>query len=85
MVTQHTINFIDPCPILELTLASPKIFTSETYYLRDDELKFEWNQDNLVEKNSLVYCGELIVEIFMDDTSAFDEEIFTREDQMLFV
>ena len=76
----HVIQLIDPCPELELSLASPQIFVDKNYFLHDPELRYDWTEETLIWKNTGISCGSLVVEIFMNDGSAFDEEIFTQEE-----
>ena len=76
---------IDPCPNIELSLIEPAIFTNEVYYLRDKDYKYEWDDSNLVAKNTRVDCGALIVSVFMDDGSGIDSKLFELETYTLVV
>ena len=53
--------------------------------MRDPELRYEWTEDTLIRKNSRISCGSLVVEVFMNDGSAFDEAVFTQDDQAFIV
>ena len=64
----------------------PNVFVDKNYFLRDKELlKYEWSEDNLIRRNTLVSCGSLIVEIYMDDGSQIDDEVFTLDEKALIV
>ena len=61
IVFSHRFNLIDPCPNIDLTVVEPNIFFNKIYYLRDADYRFEWNDSNLVHRNTLVDCGALVV------------------------
>ena len=74
------IQLIDPCSEVELTLVRPSIFYDKNYFLRDAELRYDWTEEGLIMKNTELSCGSLVVEMFMDDGSEFDENIFKQEE-----
>ena len=68
----------DPCPDTILSFADSSI-TDQTYFLRDEPLILEWTNESLIHKETLVYCGPLVIEMFYDNGSEFDTEIFNLE------
>ena len=81
----HSIQLIDPCSELKLALAEPRIFVDKNYFLRDAELRYDWTEDTLIEKSTPISCGKLNVEIFMNDGSVFDQNVFVQQEQTFFV
>ena len=65
---------------MELSLVKPIVFEDKNYFLRDAELRYDWTEEGLIMKNTEQNCGSLVVEIFMDDGSEFDEKIFKQEE-----
>ena len=53
--------------------------------MRDPELRYDWKEESLIWKNTESSCGSLVVEILMDDGSAFDEAIFRQDGQAFIV
>ena len=85
MSITQVIHLVDPCAELELSLAYPLIFVDKNYFLHDPELRYDWSEENLIYKDTLLSCGQLIVEIFKDDGTNFDENIFTQEERAFVV
>ena len=57
-------------------MAKPPVFVDKNYFLRDPELRYDWTKDSLIEKNTPLSCGSPVVEVFMNDGSAVNENIF---------
>ena len=47
-IVTHVIHLIDPCSEMELSLVEPLIFVDKNYFLRDDELRYDWTDKNLI-------------------------------------
>ena len=57
MSLTHVIHLVDPCAELELSLAYPRIFVDKNYFLHDPELRYDWTEENLIQKNTVLSCG----------------------------
>lgn len=55
---------IDPCPGMTLSLAFGHPFKDDRYFLRDPDLVYTWNEENVILRNTLVDCGILVVDIY---------------------
>ena len=44
----HVIQLIDPCSVMELSLVKPVVFEDKNYFLRDNELRYDWTEESLI-------------------------------------
>ena len=70
---------IDPCPTCTLTLAGSNPMKDRTYFLKDEALTYAWTSESFLQRDTLVDCGPLVVEIFYADETPYDESIFKQE------
>ena len=70
-------NLVDPCPTTALTINNPASFVDGNYILRSTPIDRTWDIDTILARATLVDCGPVTVEFFIDGTLAsLDTTIF---------
>ena len=70
-------TLVDPCPTTALTINNPASFVDGDYILRSSAIDRTWDIDVILSRATLVDCGPVTVEFFIDGTLApLDATIF---------